>query len=206
MLLRNACALLGPRLSLAVRADIGESGGVFDRVAAIGAARPGARPEPRPGEKVVDCEGLLAVPAFVNAHTHVGDSIAKDAAPGRTVDERVHPVTGAKARILARSRPGHLEAMMRAACASMLAGGTTTFADFREGGRAGAEMLARAASGLPVRPVILGRVEAYEDVRRAGRRRAGRPGRPAARAPRRGDCGAARGLRRRRAERDQREL
>lgn len=159
MLLRNACALVGPRLSLAPRADIGESGGAFDRVVSRG-----ARPRPRRGEDVYDCEGLLAVPALVNAHTHVGDSIAKDAAPGRTVDERVHPVLGAKPRILARSRPEHLESMMRATCASMLAGGTTTFADFREGGIEGAAMLARAASGLPVRPVILGRLEAYGDA------------------------------------------
>ena len=171
MLLRNACALLGPRLSLAARADIGESGGTFDRVCAARAA------EARRGEEVIDCEGLLAVPALVNAHTHIGDSIAKDAAPGRTVDEKVHPVYGAKPRILARSRPGHLESMMRASCVSMLAGGTTTFADFREGGLEGAAMLARAAAGLPVRPVILGRVEAYDGVARAA------PGRQAIGAP-----------------------
>ena len=173
MLLRNACALLGPRLSLAARADIGESGGTFDRVCAARAA------EARRGEEVIDCEGLLAVPALVNAHTHIGDSIAKDAAPGRTVDEKVHPVHGAKPRILARSRPAHLESMMRASCVSMLAGGTTTFADFREGGLEGAAMLARAASGLPVRPVILGRVEAYDGVAGAapGRRRRKRPAR-----------------------------
>ena len=176
MLLRNACALLGPRLSLAARADIGESGGTFDRVCAARAA------EARRGEEVIDCEGLLAVPALVNAHTHIGDSIAKDAAPGRTVDEKVHPVYGAKPRILARSRPGHLESMMRASCVSMLAGGTTTFADFREGGLEGAAMLSRAAAGLPVRPVILGRVEAYDGVARAapGRRRRKRPARGAA--------------------------
>ena len=167
MLLRNACALLGPRLSLAARADVGESGGIFDRI-----SRGPGRAEPRRGEEVIDCEGLLAVPALVNAHTHVGDSIAKDAAPGLTVDEAVHPVHGAKPRILARSRPEHLEAMMRASCASMLARGTTTFADFREGGPEGAAMLVRAASGLPVRPVILGRIEAYEDpaARPSGRR------------------------------------
>lgn len=156
MLLRSACALLGPTLSFAARADIGESGGAFDRVAARA-----ARAEARRGEDVLDCEGLLAVPALVNAHTHVGDSIAKDAAPSGSVDEAVHPVLGAKPRVLARSRPGHLESMMRASCVSMLAGGTTTFADFREGGPEGAAMLARAASGLPVRPVVLGRIEAY---------------------------------------------
>ena len=185
MLLRNACALLGPRLSLAPRTDIGESGGAFDRVASRG-----PRPEARRGEDVIDCEGLLAVPALVNAHTHVGDSIAKDAAPGRTVDEAVHPVHGAKPRILARSRPDHLESMMRASCASMLAGGTTTFADFREGGPEGADMLARAASGLPVRPVVLGRLEAYEDAGAApARRRRRRGARPAAAA-----SAAARGI------------
>lgn len=185
MLLRNACALLGPRLSLAARADIGESGGTFDRVCAARAA------EARRGEEVIDCEGLLAVPALVNAHTHIGDSIAKDAAPGRTVDEKVHPVYGAKPRILARSRPGHLESMMRASCVSMLAGGTTTFADFREGGLEGAAMLSRAAAGLPVRPVILGRVEAYDGVARAApgrRRRRKGPARGAYRAPRSPPC------------------
>ena len=29
-------------------------------------------------EESIDCEGLLLIPGFVNCHTHIGDSIAKD--------------------------------------------------------------------------------------------------------------------------------
>ena len=29
-------------------------------------------------EEPIDCEGLLMIPGFINAHTHIGDSIGKD--------------------------------------------------------------------------------------------------------------------------------
>ena len=29
-------------------------------------------------DNVIDCENLLLVPGFINGHTHIGDSIAKD--------------------------------------------------------------------------------------------------------------------------------
>ena len=32
----------------------------------------------RKNDNVVDCENLLLIPGFINAHTHIGDSIAKD--------------------------------------------------------------------------------------------------------------------------------
>ena len=47
-------------------------------------------------EDSVDCEGLLLIPGFINAHTHIGDSIGKDVTLDRTVDEKIHPVFGIK--------------------------------------------------------------------------------------------------------------
>ena len=113
-------------------------------------------------EKPVDCEGLLLIPGFVNAHTHIGDSIAKDAASG-TVDEKIHPILGAKQRILRKSEPEHLVSFMRNSCLSMLRKGITTFADFRESELAGILLLKKAISQVPIRAIILGRIEHYQD-------------------------------------------
>jgi len=44
---------------------------------------------PNKNEKVIDCEGLVVVPGFVNAHTHIGDSIAKDIALDRNVLNKI---------------------------------------------------------------------------------------------------------------------
>lgn len=153
MLIRNADALLGAELEHARGVSIRVSGGTF---AGIGQ---GLRP--RPGERSADCTGLLAVPGFVNAHTHVGDSVGKDVRLGGSVDARVHPVFGAKARILGLTSPGTLAAFMANSCRSMLAGGTTTFVDFREGGLEGVRLLASALRGIPVRAVVLGRMGHY---------------------------------------------
>ncbi len=165
MILRNAAALLGPGLEYAPRAGVRVEGdGTFGR------AGPGVRP--RRGEESADCEGLLLVPGLVNAHTHVGDSVAKDAALGGPMERRTRPVVGAKSRVLGRTGGGHLASFMAASCRSMLARGVTTFADFREGGLAGIALLRRALAGTPIRAVVLGRVEHYHGARAV---RAGRP-------------------------------
>ena len=155
MLLRGVAALLGPDLTYAPSVDIRTEGGVFTKIA--------PRLAPNAGERAIDGSGLLASPGFVNCHTHLGDSIAKDVAAGTGVDERVHPVYGVKSRVLGGTDPGQLAAFMAASCRSMLAGGTTTFADFREGGIQGVSLLRRACRGIPVRAVILGRTDTYQD-------------------------------------------
>lgn len=153
MLIRGAAVLAGPELEHLPGADVRIRGGEFAEVA--------PRLEPEPGEESADCSGALLVPGFVNAHTHVGDSVAKDAAAGADADGRIHPVHGAKRRILRATPPGLLADLMRATCRLMLSGGTTTFADFREGGREGALLLRGAARDIPIRAVILGRLERY---------------------------------------------
>lgn len=114
-------------------------------------------------EKSVDCEGLLLIPGFVNSHTHIGDSIAKDIAVGMAVDDKIHPVLGIKPRILRKSEPEHLVSFMKNSCLSMLRKGITTFVDFRESEIAGVLLLKRAISQIPIRAIILGRVEYYQD-------------------------------------------
>jgi cytosine/adenosine deaminase-related metal-dependent hydrolase len=52
---------------------------------------------------------------------------------------------------------------MRSSAISMMKKGITAFADFREGGKYGVELLRDAISDLPIKCVILGRVESYFD-------------------------------------------
>jgi cytosine/adenosine deaminase-related metal-dependent hydrolase len=113
--------------------------------------------------KAIDCEGLLLVPGFINMHTHIGDSIAKDATLADSVDSKIHPVLGAKQRILRQTKPDHLVSFMKNSCHSMIKKGITTFVDFREGGPAGISLLKQALKDIPIRGIILGRVESYHD-------------------------------------------
>jgi cytosine/adenosine deaminase-related metal-dependent hydrolase len=149
MLLKNIDVLYGKDLQYVKSASIQVEGGVFRRVQSSSGA--------------IDCEGLLLVPGFVNMHTHIGDSIAKDAVLSGSVDNKIHPVVGAKQRILKNSRPEHLRSFMEASCLSMVKKGITTFVDFREGGADGVLLLKRVVSKVPIRAVVLGRLEYYQD-------------------------------------------
>jgi len=110
----------------------------------------------------IDCEGLLVIPGFVNCHTHIGDSIAKDVTLNSSVDKRIHPVSGAKPIILKITDKKHLASFMKNSCHSMLNKGITTFVDFREGGIEGVLLLKQVLSKLPLRSIILGRLEFYQ--------------------------------------------
>lgn len=113
-----------------------------------------------PGKRL-DAGGFLVIPGFINAHTHVADSIGKDIAAGKRLDARVHPVFGAKKAILEKSTPAHLKAFVRSSAVSMLQKGITAFADFREGGPEGVRLLKGAVAGLPIKCVALGRADHY---------------------------------------------
>lgn len=116
-----------------------------------------------PHTKSIDCKGLLLIPGFVNSHTHIGDSIAKDVASSGTVDDKIHPILGIKPRILRKSEPEHLVSFMRNSCLSMLRKGITTFVDFRESELDGILLLKKAISQIPIRAIILGRIEHYQN-------------------------------------------
>jgi cytosine/adenosine deaminase-related metal-dependent hydrolase len=95
-------------------------------------------------------------PAFFNAHTHIGDTIALDPPFSGTLEELVTPPHGWKHRILASASRVEMVKGMQEALKTMLRTGTGGCADFREGGREGVALLREAAAGLPVITTIFG--------------------------------------------------
>jgi len=155
MLIKNASILLGKELEYVSNTDVTIKNSRFKRIQPnIGSSAK---------EESIDCEGLLLIPGFVNCHTHVGDSIAKDVTLNSSVDNRVHPVSGIKSKILKETDPKYLKIFMKNSCQSMLNKGITTFVDFREGGLDGVLMLKEALTTIPIRSIMLGRLEFYQN-------------------------------------------
>jgi len=107
-------------------------------------------------EARVDSDAIVC-PAFVNAHSHIGDSIAKEAGEGLSLEELVAPPDGLKHRLLRQAdREALVEAMARS-LSYMEQSGTGAFVEFREGGVEGVRAIRAALSESPLDSVILGR-------------------------------------------------
>jgi cytosine/adenosine deaminase-related metal-dependent hydrolase len=96
-------------------------------------------------------------PAFFNAHTHLGDTVAMDCGVTGDLASLVTPPDGLKHRLLAETSPRDLVQGMRASIEGLIAGGVAGCADFREGGPAGVSALRKAADRLSFHTVIFGR-------------------------------------------------
>ena len=114
-------------------------------------------------ETAVDSTDIV-LPAFINAHTHLGDSIAKEAGAGLSLDALVAPPDGLKHRLLDSATQNEIIAAMRRALRLMAASGTAACIEFREGGVSGVEAMQRAGSDLTLETVVLGR-ESEEAMR-----------------------------------------
>ncbi|MDX1371652.1 MAG: amidohydrolase family protein, partial [Nitrososphaeraceae archaeon] len=114
---------------------------------------------------IFDGEGFIVIPGFINAHTHIADSIGKDIYINSEFEERIHPIYGIKQKILKNSKQEHLEYFIRNSAISMLKKGVVAFADFREGGVEGIKLLLNSLSDLPIKSIILGRLEYYFDLK-----------------------------------------
>ncbi|AXG06935.1 nucleoside deaminase [Haloplanus rubicundus] len=107
-------------------------------------------------ETTTDSDAIVC-PAFVNAHTHIGDSIAKEAGAGLSLDELVAPPDGLKHRLLrAASADEKIEAMRRS-LRFMERSGTAATVEFREGGVEGVAAIREALDGLDIEATVLGR-------------------------------------------------
>jgi len=73
------------------------------------------------------------VPAFFNAHTHLGDTVAMDLPARGSLAELVKPPGGLKHRILAATPEAELVRGMRSSIMTMIATGTAGFADSGKG-------------------------------------------------------------------------
>ncbi|THE65389.1 nucleoside deaminase [Salinadaptatus halalkaliphilus] len=161
--------------------------------------------EPVEGRIVIDEDGRIdaieeasvhstdiVLPAFVNAHTHIGDSIAKEAGGGLSLEELVAPPDGLKHRLLRDASHEELVSAMTRSLQYMQASGTAACLDFREGDVPGVEMLRAAASDLEIDALAFARgsIDAMEagdgfgasgandatfDRERTATRRAGKP-------------------------------
>jgi cytosine/adenosine deaminase-related metal-dependent hydrolase len=120
--------------------------------------------------KVVDgqvlevCEGAapseatkaVVLPAFVNSHTHIVDSVAFPAPKG-TVEQLVGPPDGYKHKVLRSVTVEDKIRATRTALDEMTKTGTRAFVDFREEGLEGVEILRRSLNEGSATPMILGR-------------------------------------------------
>ena len=98
----------------------------------------------------------IVLPAFVNAHTHIGDSVAKGAAAGLSLDQAVAPPDSVKHRRLTAADRATLVTAMRRTLRFMHQTGTSSCLDFREFGTDGARALRDAARPVGVEPFVFG--------------------------------------------------
>jgi cytosine/adenosine deaminase-related metal-dependent hydrolase len=100
-----------------------------------------------------DIRGLIC-PAFVNAHTHLGDTIVKDP-PYMPLVDLVAPPDGLKHRVLNAASSDAIADGMRSSLDAMGRTGACHCIDFRENGAAGARLLKGIAGR---RATVLGRL------------------------------------------------
>lgn len=111
--------------------------------------------------KVIDVDGSIIAPSFLNGHTHIGDSIIKDEGYGLSLGEMVKPPNGVKHRALASAEDGDIIESMKSSMLDMAESGITHFIDYREGGIRGVKLLRQASKDIPIKPIILGRDDSF---------------------------------------------
>ena len=151
MILKNISILYGTELKYIESTDVQIKNGNFKKISKKISSK----------EKSIDCSNLLLIPGFINSHTHIADSIGKDLSIDADVDSKIHPMIGLKQKLLKETPKKSLSKYIKNSAKSMIKKGITTFIDFREGGLDGVLLLKSALDNLPIRCIILGRIEHY---------------------------------------------
>ena len=111
--------------------------------------------------EIIDASGKIVCPRFINAHTHIGDSIIKDEGDGLSLDEVVKPPNGIKHLALESASDDELIDAMRKSMWDMYHLRISHFIDYREGGLEGVKLLKEASKDIPITPIILGRDSSF---------------------------------------------
>ena len=151
MILKNISILYGNELKLIESTNVQIKNEKFQKISKNISSK----------EKSIDCSNLLLIPGFVNSHTHIADSIGKDLSINADVDSKIHPMFGLKQKLLKETPKSSLSKYIKKSAKSMIKKGITTFIDFREGGLDGVILLKSALDSIPIRCVILGRIDYY---------------------------------------------
>ena len=107
--------------------------------------------------EIIDVEGSIICPSFINAHTHIGDSIIPDEGDGLSLGQIVKPPNGIKHVALESTPDEEIIKFMKKSMWDMYYSGTSHFIDYREGGVKGVKLLKEASKDIPINPIILGR-------------------------------------------------
>jgi len=102
----------------------------------------------------------VIIPRFVNAHTHIGDSVVKNASGG--LEELVAPPNGLKFRVLRESSDREVVDAMKKTVDDMFCSGISVFCDFREFGIKGINQLNMALKNKKIKCVKMSRPENLE--------------------------------------------
>ncbi len=111
--------------------------------------------------RLIDVDGAIVCPSFLNGHTHIGDSIIKDEGYGLSLGEMVKPPNGVKHRALASAGDDDIIEAMKSSMLEMAESGISHFIDYREGGIKGVKLLKEASKDIPITPIILGRDDSF---------------------------------------------
>ncbi|MEA3254308.1 MAG: amidohydrolase family protein [Candidatus Altiarchaeota archaeon] len=104
----------------------------------------------------INAKEYIVIPGLINAHTHIGDSFAKEAVQGLGVGDAVGK-TGMKWTLYKDTDENTIINSMQDSVKYMLNSGITTFADFREFGLEGINQLKNAVKTTSIKAIILGR-------------------------------------------------
>jgi len=102
----------------------------------------------------------VIIPRLVNAHTHIGDAVVKNASG--TLEELVAPPNGLKFRVLRKSFDEEIVEAMKKMVDDMFFSGVSVFCDFREFGIKGINQLNNALKNKQMKCVKMGRPEKLE--------------------------------------------
>lgn len=118
--------------------------------------------EGSPAARATDLKRGFILPPFVDAHTHIADSVVKEVYLGRSQADVVGP-KGEKFNILSSKPEDEIIDAIRDTHRDMLRTGTLAHFDFREGGLEGVKLL-RKAEHPALKTIILGRPSSSNGV------------------------------------------